>query len=107
MKEVGMSSAAVALNVKPGAAPVRPKILAVDNHRENLVVLESILASTGAQVVCVESGPEALTRLESERFAVVLLDVAMPGMDGFEVAREIQAAHPEANIPVIFVTAYP
>jgi two-component system, sensor histidine kinase and response regulator len=81
-----------------------PKILAVDDHRENLAVIEAILSKMEVQVVLAHSGQEALVVLEDHECAVVLLDVAMPEMDGFEVARRMRASARLAHVPVIFVT---
>jgi hypothetical protein len=81
-----------------------PKILVVDDKRENLVLLQAILAKMDAQVVMAASGQEALAILEEHRVAVVLLDVSMPEMDGFEVARRMHANQRLAHVPVIFVT---
>jgi CheY-like chemotaxis protein len=86
---------------------VRPKILVVDNTPENLVVMESLLAYTNAAIVCVESGQEALARMNMDEYAVVLLDVAMPEMNGFQVAKAMRSSARTASTPVIFVTAYP
>jgi CheY-like chemotaxis protein len=90
-------------------APVvgRPKILVVDNTPENLVVMESLLAYTNAAIMCVGSGQEALARLIMDDFALVLLDVAMPEMNGFQVAKAMRSIARAANTPIIFVTAYP
>jgi CheY-like chemotaxis protein len=86
--------------------PARPKILVVDNTPENLVVMESLLAYTQAAIVCVESGQEALQRLSMDDYAVVLLDVAMPEMNGFQVAKAMRSNTRTAATPIIFVTAY-
>ncbi len=90
-----------------GAAnvPRKAKILLVDDRPENLVALEAILSSLNQQLVSVQSGEEALKALPSDEFAVVLLDVVMPGLDGFETA-ELIKGHPGAqDIPIIFLTA--
>ena len=92
---------------EPAPAAIRSKILVVDNTPENLVVMESLLAYTNAAIVCVESGREALQRLSMNDYAVVLLDVAMPEMNGFQVAKAMRSNTRTAATPVIFVTAYP
>jgi CheY-like chemotaxis protein len=81
------------------------KILLVDDRPENLVALEAILASLGQELVSVGSGEEALKRLLTEEFAVILLDVQMPGMDGFETAAHIKQRERTRHIPIIFLTA--
>jgi two-component system sensor histidine kinase/response regulator len=81
------------------------RVLAVDDVASNLVALESVLDPVGLQLATAKSGPEALALLEGEEFSVVLLDIQMPGMDGFttlERMREGRGRH----IPVIFLTAY-
>jgi PAS domain S-box-containing protein len=81
-------------------------ILLVDDHPPNLLALEAILASAGCRLVSVTSGAEAVARAASEDFAVVLLDVRMPDMDGFEVARRLRTQPRTRALPIIFVTAH-
>lgn len=85
--------------------PDRASILVVDDRRANLVAMEALLAPLGRRVVLAESGEEALRLLLGERFALILLDVQMPGMDGFETARLIRGRLRTRRIPIIFVTA--
>ena len=85
--------------------PDRASILVVDDRRANLVAMEALLAPLGRRVVLAESGEEALRILLGERFALILLDVQMPGMDGFETARLIRGRLRTRRIPIIFVTA--
>src|SRR5579859_4576943 len=81
-------------------------ILIVDDLAENRLVLESILAELGENVVPASSGPETLRRVLEQDFAVILLDVNMPGMDGFETASLIRQRRKSAHTPIIFITAY-
>jgi PAS domain S-box-containing protein len=83
----------------------RVKLLLVDDNHNNLVALSAILSSPQYELVTANSGPEALELLLKEEFAVVLLDVMMPEMDGFEVAREIRQHLDKQHTPIIFVTA--
>jgi len=99
------TAAATTWEQAPGLC--RPKILVVDNIPENLAVMEALLGYTNAAIVCVESGAEALARMNMDEYAVVLLDVAMPEMNGFQVAKTMHSNARTANTPVIFVTAYP
>ncbi len=79
-------------------------ILLVDDQPARLLTYETILSELGQNLVCARSGLEALERLIKEEFAVVLLDVSMPDMDGFEAARLIHE-HPRfEKTPIIFVT---
>jgi len=81
------------------------RVLVVDDILPNVKLLEAKLMSEYYDVITATSGPEALTKLETENPDIVLLDVMMPGMDGFEVCRRIKANPDKAHIPVIMVTA--
>jgi PAS domain S-box-containing protein len=80
-------------------------ILLVDDRRENLLALEAILEPLGRRLVSVTSGEEALKALLRDDFAVILLDVQMPNMDGFEAAALIKQRPRSEHIPIIFLTA--
>ena len=81
------------------------KILLVDDRPENLLALEAILSSLNQELVRAGSGEEALKRLLTDDFAVILLDVQMPGLDGFETAGHIKRREKTKDIPIIFLTA--
>jgi signal transduction histidine kinase/DNA-binding response OmpR family regulator len=81
-------------------------ILIVDDLREKFLVLESILAELEENLVYAQSGDEALRRVLESDFAVILLDVNMPGMDGLETASFIRRRKKSAHTPIIFITAY-
>lgn len=83
----------------------KAKILLVDDRDENLVALEAILSSLDQELVSVQSGEAALKALLMDEFAVILLDVVMPGMDGFETAAHIKRRVKTRDIPIIFLTA--
>ncbi|HBE33502.1 MAG TPA: hybrid sensor histidine kinase/response regulator, partial [Cyanobacteria bacterium UBA11368] len=80
-------------------------ILLVDDNSKNLLALEATLESLGQNVVKANSGEEALKRLLAQDFAAILLDVQMPGMDGFETAELIRMRENSRHTPIIFVTA--
>jgi PAS domain S-box-containing protein len=80
-------------------------ILIVDDRAENLLALEAILEPLGQRLVRAHSGEEALRKLLQHDFAVVLLDVQMPGMNGFETAQLIKSRERTRYIPIIFLTA--
>ncbi|HEY0824755.1 MAG TPA: response regulator [Ramlibacter sp.] len=80
-------------------------VLLVDDQPANLLALEAALDTLGVNLVRAVSGPQALAALEKQDFAAVLLDVRMPGMDGFEVAREIRSRPRSRFTPILFVTA--
>jgi PAS domain S-box-containing protein len=81
-------------------------VLLVDDEPANLLVLEVILGPLGQDLVRARSGEEALRLLEQEDFAVVLLDLNMPGMDGFATARAVRGQERSRHTPIIFLTAY-
>jgi CheY-like chemotaxis protein len=83
----------------------RARILIVDDRPENLLALEVILEPLGHELIRAESGPEALRALLHHDCAVILLDVQMPGMNGFECAEIIKSRERTKHIPVIFLTA--
>ena len=84
---------------------LQQNILIVDDHPENLVALEAILDADGRNLVKANSGQEALTLAVKMEFSLVLLDVQMPEMDGFEVASLMRKHKKTKTIPIIFVTA--
>ncbi len=87
-------------------APQTVKILVVDDREDKRIALEAMLAGEGIEVVAVDSGAEALRRLLKEDFALVLLDVMMPIMDGFETAGLIRSRKRSEHTPIIFITAH-
>lgn len=82
------------------------KILVVDDLQEKLLVYRSVLEEPGQEVIAASSGDEALRLVLRHDFAVILLDVNMPGMDGFETAELIRGRKRCAHTPIIFVTAH-
>jgi PAS domain S-box-containing protein len=93
-------------NQKPSAQGAqRARILMVDDHPANLVALDAILAPLGEELVAAQTGTEALRALLKDDFAVILLDVQMPGMDGFELASLIKTRERCRRTPIIFLTA--
>ena len=86
--------------------PEVAKILMVDDRPEDLTALEALLAPLGHGLVKAHSGEEALGHLLRDEFALILLDVQMPGMDGFETAAQIKQRTKTRHVPIIFVTAF-
>jgi len=102
-----------ALPKQPGTGlermPLAPfhlaNILIVDDRKDKRLAMEAIVSSLGQNIVHASSGREALRYLLAQNFAVILLDVNMPGMDGFETAALIRERKSLENIPIIFVSA--
>jgi PAS domain S-box-containing protein len=88
----------------PDAAS-KANLLLVDDRPQNLLALEAILEPLGQNLVTANSGPEALKHLLHDDFAVILLDVQMPEMDGFETASLIKQREKTRSVPIIFLTA--
>jgi PAS domain S-box-containing protein len=94
-----------AVEVERASRDERVNILLVDDRAENLLALEAILEPLGERTVRAHSGDEALKCLLTEDFAVILLDVQMPGLNGFETAELIKSRERTRYIPIIFLTA--
>ena len=84
----------------------KASILVVDDRPEKLLALEAVLEDLGQEIVRAYSGREALRQVLAREFAVILLDVNMPGMDGFETASLIRQRKSSEHIPIIFITAF-
>ena len=80
-------------------------VLAVDDQQTNLKLLDAVLAPRGHRVLTAQSGPEALALLEKEDIDIVLLDILMPEMDGYEVCRRIRSTPATEFLPVVMITA--
>src|SRR5258705_2093525 len=85
---------------------MKANILLVDDNDDNLLALEALLDDLGENLVKARSGEDALRALLDEDFAVVLLDVQMPGFDGFETATMIRERERSRYTPIIFLTGY-
>lgn len=88
---------------------LNPKVLVVNDHAASLLALQSLLNGEPTQdyeVIVARSGEEALRQVLKHEFAVILLDVSMPGMDGFETAEAIHSHPRSASVPIIFITAH-
>jgi CheY-like chemotaxis protein len=89
-----------------GADLVTAKILVVDDDRRNLFAVEEMLRTPGIEIVLATSGEAALRHVLTTDFAVILLDVQMPGLDGYEVATMIRGRPRSSRVPILFLTAY-
>ena len=85
---------------------MKTNILLVDDVPENLIALEAILGKLSLNIIKANSGSEALRCLLENEFAMILLDIYMPGMDGLETAKIIRLRESSKNTPIIFLTAY-
>ena len=81
-------------------------ILIVDDEPKNLTVLETVLHDPGYRLIRADSADQALLALVEAEFALLILDVRMPGMTGFELAKLIKERKKTAHVPIIFLTAY-
>ena len=90
--------------LSPAAEPDRARVLLVDDDERNLLAVATVLEDLG-EVVLARSGEEALRHLLKGEFAVILLDVYMPGMDGYETAQIIRARDQTKGIPIVFLSA--
>jgi PAS domain S-box-containing protein len=93
------------LEHEPGPDLVRPRVLVVDDHPSNLVALEAVLEPLNLELVMCSSGEDALRQLLNSDFALILLDVQMPGLDGFKTAQLIKERPKSQDVPIIFITA--
>lgn len=91
------------MDTEPDNQP--PSLLLVDDREANLLALEAVFEDSGYRLVRANSGRQALKRLLTEEFAAVLLDVQMPGLDGFETATMIRRRQQSRHTPIIFITA--
>ena len=85
--------------------PAKPRVLIVDDHPANRRAFESLLESDYS-VLLASSGEQALELTLREEFAVILLDVKMPGMDGFEVAQLLRRRERTRHTPIVFISAF-
>ena len=88
----------------PPSSEAKASILLVDDREDKRLAMETIIADLGENIISVSSGNEALRCLLSQEFAVILLDVNMPGMDGFETAHLIRQRKSSEFTPIIFIT---
>lgn len=82
------------------------RILAIEDHEENRRLLRDLLTSFGYELIEAVTGEEGLTAAETERPDLILMDIQLPGIDGYETTRRIKANPMLRNIPVIAVTSY-
>jgi PAS domain S-box-containing protein len=107
-RSAGISAARQDMNVQNGASVQssgRVGILLVDDNPSNLLALEALLEPLGQDLVRATCGREALDHIAQREFAVVLMDVRLPGLDGFQIVARIREQEPEQRTPIIFITA--
>lgn len=81
-------------------------ILLIEDNEQNAYLVDYLLAARGWRVVCASNGPDGLELADAESPAMILLDIQLPGMDGYEVARKLRAKEGLDGIPIIAVTSY-
>jgi signal transduction histidine kinase len=101
-----MEHQAIATAAEPVAEVKPARLLLVDDKPANLLALEALLEDSKHEIVTASSGQEAIASALIDDFALILLDVMMPEMDGFETARHIRETERNRRTPIIFVTAY-
>jgi PAS domain S-box-containing protein len=89
-----------------GSDTITAKILVVDDDRRNLFAVEEMLRTPGTEIVLATSGEAALRHVLTTDFAVILLDVQMPGLDGYEVATMVRGRPRSSRVPILFLTAF-
>lgn len=83
----------------------RPNLLIVDDSEENLVFLDKVIQKVNINMIKALSGPEALEKIRGIELALAIIDVRMPGMNGYELALKMNEERPEVKVPIIFITA--
>ncbi len=94
------------MNPRPQLRDHRARILVVDDERQNRALLEAMLAPEGFDVWTASSGEEAIALVAQQPPDLILLDLMMPGMDGYDVARNVKGNPATRNIPIIMITAH-
>ena len=82
------------------------RILVIEDHEDNRRILRDLLRKTGFEMIEAHDGEAAVEKVSSEQFDLILLDIQLPGIDGYEVARRIRANPANAAVPIIAVTSY-
>lgn len=82
------------------------RVLLVDDSRTNQIIVSTLLTKAGVTVRCVEDGPAALETLDSDPYDIVLMDLQLPGMDGYEITRRLRSRPRLAGLPVIALSGY-
>ena len=102
----GARVAQARVQAQAAAAPCRARLLVVDDNVDAAETIAKIMRLSGYEAECVYDGPTALAAVESKHPDVVVLDIGLPGMDGYEVARQLRARPAFRRVPLIAVTGY-
>ncbi len=85
---------------------MKKRILVVEDHEENRRIMRDLLTSAGYEMIEAVTGEEGVTSAETQRPDLILMDIQLPGLDGYEAARRIKANPALSRIPIIAVTSY-
>ena len=85
---------------------MKPKILVIEDNEQNLYLVTFLLESYGLEIIPARTGPQGLALASHVRPDLILLDIQLPGMDGYEVARKLKLIESLADVPIVAVTSY-
>ncbi len=85
---------------------MKPRILVIEDNEQNLYLVTFLLERHGLEIIPARNGPQGVALADHIRPDLILLDIQLPGMDGYEVARQLKLLPPIADVPIVAVTSY-